>query len=80
MGVGVGLCVFEEDSELAVQTALNLFAIIGQDTGLLLEVETFFSGVDVLLESLNWRDPRWFSDEGCDMTGYWLDFWENLNA
>jgi len=46
----------------------------------LFKVSAFLSGVDVLLEALDGRNPSGFSDEGCDMAGYGLHLWKNLNT
>lgn len=80
MSVVVGLSIFDEDSELAIETAFNGFAVLIQDARLLLKIAAFFSGVDVLLETLDWRNPSWFTNEGCDMSCYWLNFGEDLNS
>jgi len=80
VGVVVGLGVLEKNSKLPIQTALDAFAVFGKGSGLLFEIVAFFFGIDMLFKTHDWRNPGWFADESCDVTGYGLDLGEDLNS
>lgn len=73
LGVVVDVGVLEEDAELAVETSLNIPAIVGKNTRLSRELKLLMLGVDVLLKTLNRRYPGWLADESRDLLDVWLD-------
>lgn len=80
MSVIIRFRVFEEDAELTVETAFDVFSVVCEDVWFLCEVFLFFLGVDVLFESLDGGYPGWFADEGCDFACDGLDFREDLDS
>lgn len=51
--VVVWLGVADEDAELAVETAFDVLAVIGEAAGFVFEVSVFLLGIDVLFEALD---------------------------
>lgn len=82
VGFRVIVCggVLEEDAELAIQAALDVFAVGVEDARLGSEVGTFLGGEDVLLEALDGGDPGWFADEGSYLLDVRLDCGEDLDT
>lgn len=79
-GVGVDICVLEEDAELTVEAALDAPAVVGKCAGFGGEFGLFLCTEDVLFEALYGRDPCGFADEGCYFFDVWLDCGEDLDA
>ena len=65
MGAAVGLCVFQKDAKLAIQSALDVLSVLSEYSRLGSKVRKFLGREDMLLQSLNGRDPRRFADERC---------------
>jgi len=80
MGFVVDLRVLEEDAKLSVQTCLNLLAVRGKNARLGREFDLLMIGVHVLLKTLHRRNPRRFTDEGCNLRYLRLNGWKYLNA
>jgi hypothetical protein len=80
MGVGVGLCIFQEDAKLAVETSLNVLAVFEEDTRLAGKLVLLMLSEDVLFQTLDGRDPSWFADKCCDFVYSWLNVWKDLDT
>lgn len=80
MGIIVGLRIFEEDSKLSIQTALDVFSVFSKNAGLLRKFAFFFIGIDMLFKSPCWRYPGLLVNECCDLACDGLDLWEELDA
>ena len=65
---------------MAVETTLDVAAVLGEDFGLGREFEALFGRVDVLLKTLDWRDPSGLTDEGGDLFNVGLDRGKDLNT
>ena len=80
LGVVVRVGVFEEDAELAIEAALDRFAIFNERVGLCGKFEALGVTEDMLLETLNRRDPCRFSDKSCYFVNVGLNCGQDLNA
>lgn len=49
-------------------------------TGCVCKFETLLLGISTFLNALNRCYPRWLTNKGRDMSGYWLDGRENLDS
>lgn len=80
VGIEVDLVVLEEDAELGVETSLDALAVLGQNTGLVVEVVQLLLCEEMLLQSLDGRDPSGFSDEGGDLFAVFSDGGKDLDT
>lgn len=82
--VGAGLLVdlglLQEDAVLAVEARLNLLAVLEQCTGLVGELGALLGRVDVLLQTLDGRDPGGLTDEGGDLLALLADGRQDLDT